>query len=177
MIRINLLTERRKKKAFPLLTIIIPGAVITGLTFIVLLVFGFYLNSNVSEMRSNKAIKDKKVAELKEALKQVENYEKDNEAFKEKNSTIERLKSRQTMPVRLLDEVSAMLPNGVWLTRLTEKDGVVSILGYAFTNSDLVNYVQNLKGSKYLMDVVLLESKQKDIQKFSVYEFKLTFKI
>ena len=70
-----------------------------------------------------------------------------------------------------------MLPKGVWLTNLTDRLGSVSIEGYAFTNSDLVAYVQNLKNSKYFTNVTLIESRQDEIEEFSIYKFKLTFKI
>ncbi|MBI4698984.1 MAG: PilN domain-containing protein [Nitrospirae bacterium] len=73
--------------------------------------------------------------------------------------------------------MSAQLPSGIWLTALTEKSGMVNISGYTFSNADLVNYVQNLKSSKYLMDVSLLESKQVEVGGASLYQFKLTLRV
>jgi type IV pilus assembly protein PilN len=177
MIRINLLPTRRKKKILPFLNILIPGAIIIGVVILTLVIFTFYLNSKISAMQSEKATKEKRLSELKIALKEVENYERDNKAFKEKSRIIELLQKNQSVPLRLLDEVSERLPKGVWLTTLTDKEGIISIEGYAFTNSDLVSYVQNLKGSKYFMDVTLLESRQTTLEDFSIYKFKLTFRI
>ena len=90
---------------------------------------------------------------------------------------IERLKKNQIVPLRLLDEVSEMLPKGVWLNDLQDKGGLVSIEGYAFSNSDLVSYVQNLKGSEYLTNVMLVESRQAVLGEISIYKFKLTFRV
>ena len=81
------------------------------------------------------------------------------------------------MPLRLLDEVSELMPKGVWLTKLADKGGLINAEGYAFTNSDLVGYVQNLKGSRYLSDVMLVESRQADLGEYAVYKYKMTFKI
>ena len=114
---------------------------------------------------------------LKSKLIEVRNYEKDNEEFRNKTNITEQLKKNQIVPLRLLDEVSEMLPKGVWLTELTDQGSVVSIQGYAHTNYDLVTYVQNLKGSKYLENVSLIESRQTDVEKFTIYKFKLTFKV
>ncbi len=175
MIRINLLKERRLKKAMPLQAVIIPGAIITVITIIVLGVFTFYLNSNISTLKADKAQKEKRLAELKDAIKQVESFEKDNEEYRQKSMTIERLQSRQIMPLRLLDEVSARLPKGVWLESLEDKGGSINISGIAFTNPNIVDYVQNLKGSEHLTGVTLLESRLKEVEGYSLYEFKLSF--
>ncbi len=177
MIRINLLPEMRKKKPLVSPTIFVPGAVITGVTILVLVIFTFHLNSTLSALQTDKTIKEKRLSELQADLKEVENYERDNEAFREKNRIIEQLKKNQSVPLRLLDEVSKRLPKGVWLTSLTDRKGNVNINGYAFTNTDLVRYVQNLKGSTYIKDVLLVESRQTTLENFSIYKFKLTFRI
>ncbi len=177
MIRINLLPVKRKKKAQPLPPFFIQGAIILGVIILVLGILTFHLGGKVSDMKNEKAAKEQKLVKLKEQLKEVENYERDNEAYKEKNKIIERLKKNQNVPLRLLDEVSARLPKGVWLTALTDKSGDIDIKGYAFTNSDLVSYVQNLKGSKYLTDVELLESRKATLGDVSTYQFRLTFRI
>jgi type IV pilus assembly protein PilN len=177
MIKINLLIEKRKKKAPKLSISFISGAAILVITVLILGVFTFHLTSKVSNMKNEETAKVKRLSELKVLLKEVENYERDNESYKKKNMVIEQLKKNQNVPMRLLDEVSAQLPQGVWLSSLTDREGGVNITGYAFTNSDLVGYVQNLKGSKYLIDVTLLESRQTTLGNVSLYQFKLTFRV
>lgn len=175
MIRINLLPGKKKP-------LILPPALIYGtIAFIVFIiaavVFSVYLSNKVSAMQNDIQVKEKRINELKAQLKEVENYEKDNEEFRKKTKIIEQLKSNQVAPLRLLDEVSEMLPKGVWLIHLAEKGGLVNIEGYAHSNYDLVGYVQNLKGSKYLSDVMLVESKRVEVEGVSVYNFKLTLKV
>jgi type IV pilus assembly protein PilN len=177
MIRINLLKERRVKKAMPLQAIIIPGAIITVITLVILGVYTFTLTSNISTLKADKAQKQKRLDEIKDAIKQVESFERDNELYRQMNSTIERLKSRQVLPLRLLDEVSARLPQGVWLESLKEKGGTIDLKGIAFTNPNIVDYVQSLKNSKYITGVTLLESKMKSVEDYTLYEFKLSFRM
>ncbi|HDK16995.1 MAG TPA: hypothetical protein ENG75_03515 [Nitrospirae bacterium] len=81
------------------------------------------------------------------------------------------------MPLRLLDEVSTQLPRGVWLTALSHSGTKINVSGFAFSNYELVNYVQKLKGSKYLSEVALVESRKEAIGDISVYKFILTFDI
>ncbi|MBI4687063.1 MAG: PilN domain-containing protein [Nitrospirae bacterium] len=178
MIRINLLhVERKKKKAKKLPAEVMTGIAAFAVTVIAALFFTFYLTSKISDMKAEKASKEQRLEELKAMIKEVENYERDNKIFEEKTKIIEQLRKNQGIPLRMLDEVSALLPKGVWLTALIESGGNTTLEGYAFTNADLVGYVDNLKGSKYLQEVTLIESKSAVVENVSLYQFKLTFKV
>jgi len=176
MIKINLLPTKKKK------TLILPrpfiyGIVATIVLLVVVIMLTFYLNKQITTMKNNLFAKEQRLKQLQAKLIEVQNYERDNQEFRQKTKIIEQLKKNQAAPLILLDEVSDKLPNGVWLTKLEDEGGTVSIEGFAFTNSDLVRYVQNLKNSKYLSEVMLIESRQTDLEGFSIYKFNLTFKI
>ena len=175
MIRINLLPSSKK----PLM---LPPTLMYGIAALVILMAvlvggGFYLGKQVSALQADISAKEQKMKELQAALVEVKNYERNNKEFRDKTMIIERLKKNQIIPLRVLDEVSEMLPKGVWLNEMQDKGGLVSIAGYAFSNSDLVSYVQNLKGSEYFTDVMLVESRQTEIGEISIYKFKLTFRV
>lgn len=155
MIRINLLPSK-KKRAFALPPVFIYGIAAMVIVILAVIAGTFFLNKQISSKQADISAKEQKLKKLQAALEEVKNYEKDNKDYKAKNNIIEQLKKNQIVPLRLLDEVSEMLPKGLWLTSLTDKGGFVSIEGFAFTNSDLVSYVQNLKGSKYLTEVMLV---------------------
>jgi Tfp pilus assembly protein PilN len=176
MIKINLLPTK-KKKSLVLPRPFIYGIIASILLLIIMVVVTFYLNKQIATMKTNVFAKEQRLKQLKAKLVEVQNYEKDNQEFREKTRIIEQLKKNQVIPLILLDEVSERLPKGVWLTQLEDEGGTVSIQGFAFTNSDLVSYVQNLKNSKYLSEVMLIESRQTDLEGFSIYKFNLTFKI
>ncbi|UCH80438.1 MAG: PilN domain-containing protein [Nitrospiraceae bacterium] len=176
MIRINLLPSGKKKP------LVLPPSILYGIlaaliSIIFIIGFSFYLSKQVSAKEQEIAVKEQKLKSLQAKLTEVQNYEKNNKEVREKTEIIEQLKKKQIVPLRLLDEVSEMLPKGVWLTNLTDRLGAVSMEGYAFTNSDLVTYVQNLKNSKYFTNVMLIESRQAEVGDFSIYKFKLTFNI
>jgi type IV pilus assembly protein PilN len=177
MIRINLLPEKRKKKPLRIYTYLIRGAVILVLTILVLGIFTFRLTGKIADLKEEKVIKEKKLSELKVLLKEVENYERDNQSYREKSEIIKRLKNNQHLPLRLLDEVSIHLPKGVWLSSLGDSGGTVGLTGFAFTNVDLVSYVQNLKSSAYFQDVQLIESRQAEFGGVSLYTFSLSFRM
>jgi Tfp pilus assembly protein PilN len=176
MIRVNLLPSGKKKR------VIIPTSLVYGvLSTVVLIVIiaGMiaYMNRQVSSIKKDITRKEQKLNQMRVVLQKVKNYERDNQEFRDKAKIIEQLKRNQVVPLRLLDEVSELMPKGVWLTKLADKGGLISIEGYAFTNSDLVGYVQNLKGSRHLSDVMLVESRQAELGGYTIYKYKMTFNI
>jgi Tfp pilus assembly protein PilN len=159
---------------------ILYGAIATVFLIVIMIAITLFLNKKISTVQDDITLKDKKLTELKVKLKEVQNYEKNNEEVRQKTQIIEQLKKKQIIPLLLLDEVSQRLPKGpkgVWLMKITDKGGRVSVEGYAYTNSDLVTYVQNLKQSKHFTDVTLVESRQDKIDAYAIYKFKMTFKI
>ena len=75
----------------------------------------------------------------------MEDFEKRNADFQKRKEIIEQLGKNKTLPVKILDEVSRLLPPGVWLTSMDVVGDKVNLSCTAFTNTDVVNYVDNLK--------------------------------
>jgi len=59
-----------------------------------------------------------RLKEIKEKVKEVENYERDKKTYEEKIAIIQNLKKSQRGPVHVIDEISRMLPDRVWLVSL-----------------------------------------------------------
>lgn len=177
MIRINLLPVARKKKTKALPAVIISTTFVAVFTTAVLVFLFFYFNSKLQEANARFNANEQKKTELRKTIKEVEDLEKLNKTFEERNRIIEQLRKNQNIPVMVLDEISRNLPNGVWLQAMTVSGDSVNLDGYAFTNSDVVAYVNNMKNSKVFSDIFLQESKQTEIEKVSMYQFKLTFRV
>lgn len=178
MIKINLLpVKKKKKKAKP-----IPGFIVGGLGALILvaLVMGYlfyFFNTRLEDRKRKIAENDRILAELATKIKAVEDFEQKNAAFKRQKELIEQLSKNRLTPVMVLDEISAQLPPGVWLTNLSVTGNTITMACTAFNNTDVVNYVTNLKSSKLFTDANLQESVQATIDGFSVYNFRLTFKV
>jgi len=179
MIRVNLLPIKRKKKAKPLPTLVIATTLITVLVICALAYLFYYYNSTLQGTKNRFESNKERIAALKEKIKEVDNFEKLNKTIEDKTKIIEQLRKNQSIPVMMLDEISRNLPKGVWLSSMTVtgSGSNVDIEGYAFTNADVVAYVDNLKSSKLLTDIYLQESKQAEIEKIPLYQFKMTFKV
>ncbi|MBF0537834.1 MAG: PilN domain-containing protein [Nitrospirae bacterium] len=184
MIRINLLPTdkkpRRKKKAaareFPTLII---GLIASLVISLVAAGGGFYLlNKKINELTSNKTQKTAKLETLKKQIKEVDEMEKKIKQVDDNKKVIEELRANQSLPVKVIDELSRVLPENVWLKMLTLNGSNLSVEGVAMTNDDVVVFVNNFKQSKLFKDTYLVKSLEvaekgeKDVVK--VYSFGIT---
>jgi len=177
MIKVNLLPGKRKKKAKPLPTFLLSIIAVTVGTLLVMAYLVFFFNSRLSARKEQFASNEKKIAELKEKIKAVEDFEQRNKTFKQRNEIIEQLSKNKSLPVKILDEISSLLPTGIWLQTMTVTGETINLEGAGFTNPEIVSFVDNIKNSKMFTEVYLQESKSADIEKIPAYKFKLTFKI
>lgn len=177
MIRINLLPVKRKKKPKPLPSFVVTATFITLLVIFILGYLFYYYNSRLAEAKSRFETNKQKIEELKKRIKEVDDFEKLNKVIEERNKVIEQLRKNQNIPVIMLDELSKGLPKGVWLHSMALAGNSLTIDGYGFTNTDVVAYVDNLKNSKFFTEINLQESKQVEIEKIPLYQFKITMKV
>jgi len=177
MIKINLLPTKKKppKKVIDLQQQLIFAALILVLLG---LGMGYYWKTQqnrIKMLEKQKAEAEARIITQDNMLKEVKNVEEEKKKVFEKIEIIEKLKKNQVGPVMLLDVVSTALPKGVSITSLTEISNKVSIDGDAFTNDDVVRFIDHLKASLLLKDVMLLETNQTTQDKIDIYKYKLEF--
>lgn len=181
MIKINLLPTQKARKTYTIKVGIKPNiSLFIGALITIFLLEGFtwyWINSKIAFLTKEKQTLDQKLKEIKEKVKEVENYEKDKKVYKERIAIIQNLKKNQKGPVHMLDELSRMLPEKVWLVSVKDTGKDISITGSGVTNDDIVKYINNLKASKLFRNVQLLESRQIIDSGIPIYSFNLTFSL
>jgi len=177
MIKINLLSipkARKAKKQMEIQYELILAGVLIGIVVVACTYFWYLMNSRIDRLRNEKTKANAELTVLKEKVKEVENYESNKKVLEEKNRIIEQLKKNQGAPVRLLDELSkSMEPLKIWLTTVKEEDSHVEVDGKAVTNADIVQFINNLKNTKFFSDIQLIESRQAIELNVPIYNFKL----
>ena len=154
MIRINLLTverERAKKK----ITFQVGQKLTIGCSIIVLLAglfIGWRYWSLTRESRrldAEIAAAQQETTRLHGILQQVEQFEQRRAQLQERVGLIEQLRTGQTGPVHMLDQISRSLPSMLWLTQLKQTGNDVVIDGHCTSLTDLSDFVANLESSGY----------------------------
>lgn len=176
MIRINLLPAQKARKIRKRLEVRSRVIFITlFFSFEVLLFAVLWLRYDwtITRLEAEKTQKSAEMERLAALVKEVENLEQLKKSVQQKIGVIERLRKNQGGPVHLLDEVSRSLPDRVWLTSLAHRGGNVDLEGKALTNSEIVEFVDNLKHSPYFRDIQLLESHKASEGVVPIYIFRL----
>ena len=65
------------------------------------------------------------------------------------------LKANQTGPVMLLDQISRLLTDSIWLTGIEADSDSVTIRGGALSEVGVADFVENLEDARFFDDVVL----------------------
>lgn len=177
MIKINLLPTKKKppKKVIDLQQQVLLGLLIIVLVLIAMGYSWKIQKDRINSLEQDKIVADRRTKEQDTILKEVKNVEEERRKVSEKIEVIEKLKKNQQGPVHLLDEISKALPVGVNLSMMNESNNNINLEGEAFTNDDVVRFVENLKSSPLLSDVMLLETSQIKREGYDLYKYKLQF--
>ena len=87
---------------------------------------------------------------LRSVLDQVQQVETRRAQLQQRVALIEQLRQGQGEPVRILDEVSRALPDGLWLTEISQEARTLTIQGRSTTLTALSDFIGNLEVSGVL---------------------------
>ncbi|MGQ0666538.1 MAG: PilN domain-containing protein [Nitrospiraceae bacterium] len=181
MIRINLLSGPKTRQAKPQYDV--RAQVLLGVGIILVTLAGCWwysasLENEIEAQQEEKQQKEKQLAQLKEQVKQVQDFEQKKKLLEDKNRIIDQLERSRMGPVKVLDHVSQSLePLKVWLTRLGVSSDTIELEGKALTNDDVVEFVNNLRRTDYFSGINLQESKATIENKLNVFQFRLAFRL
>lgn len=155
MIKINLVSEGRKpivaRKAkealgvgdLPLGELLLYTFVLLG----ILMIAGYWwhLKGVIKDRDAAIAEAQREVDELALVLKEVEDFKVKKAELEHKIAVIERLKANQSGPVRIMDLVSAALPDLLWLDNMSLRGSSVDLRGQAFNTNQIATFLESLK--------------------------------
>jgi type IV pilus assembly protein PilN len=178
MIRINLLSGPRQRQAKPQWDVraeLLAGAGVLLVTLAGCWWYADALDTELITLQTQKAEKEKHVAQLKEQVKQVDDFEKKKKLLEDKNQVIDQLEKSRSGPVRTLDYISQSLdPLKVWLVGLDVAGNKIELDGRALSNDDVVDFWNNLRRTDFFTNIVLKETKSAADNKINIYHFRLT---
>ncbi len=173
MIRINLLPVRAAQKKEKLRSLVSIFFLCIVMVFIGCGALYVQKGSAIGSVKKEVAQIDQKNKDLRKKIGQVKDFEKKKKDLEQKLSTLQSLKAGKSGPVHLLDELSASLPDQLWLTKFTEAGGSIKILGIADSEKTVAEFMRNLEASPYYKNIELSVTEQtksdgKKMQKFTL---------
>lgn len=179
MIRINLLAverDRTKRRAG-----VAVSQKVTMACGLILLAVGGLIGWQFYAIRQDSARLDEELAaarqeisRLSSVLERVKEFDQRRAQLQQRVALIEQLRKGQLGPVRMLDQVSLALPDGLWLTELRQEQANIIIQGRSSTLTALSDFVANLESSGYFTPPVeIIDSQLESQDKGEFVRFEL----
>lgn len=99
------------------------------------------------------------IATLDKRIKEIQQLDEEKERLLARMQIIQRLQSSRPEIVHLFDELVTTLPEGVYYTRIQQKERTLNIQGVAQSNARVSSLMRQLDASDYLQNPALLEIK------------------
>lgn len=134
--------------------------VILGLVVALIFFQGFTAHQTRNSLDREISDLQQEKARLQAIIAQVEEYQRKLALLEEKERLIQKLKNEREGPVRMLDGLSAQLPDFVWLTSLNQNATNVTIDGMAASYVSIADYIRKLEDSDHFSNVELIDARQ-----------------
>src|SRR3954469_21796621 len=162
MPRINLLPwrdEERKERKLKFGVALGAAAIGACLTAFV----GYLIiDSMVSAQEArNEKLRDE-ISELDKQIEKINSLEADKARFIARMEVIEKLQRSRPEIVHIFDEIAKQLPDGVYLTAITQQGRRLKFEGVAQSSTRVSNFMRNIDGNPYLTkpDLEVVENKR-----------------
>jgi type IV pilus assembly protein PilN len=189
MTRINLLPHREMRREKRKREFVLAAAMCAAIGAAVVFAGGVVIDQMIANQNdrnqliqtANKKL-DAEIAEIKDLKEQIN-------ALKARQKAVEDLQSDRTIPVHLFTELVRLMPEGVFVQKLSQQGMNVTMAGYAQSNERVAELYQNLADrSDWLQKPQLLETKEVALKEEAsgqkgpqevrrVYEFNLNVAI
>lgn len=164
---LNLLKKgRHEKQKTPLVLTVILIILILAMTSLYVIAPLRFEKKRLQEMSAQ-------IESRKEEVRKVEALKKEAESLQSEIASITGFKEGRAMTLDILKELTSILPNTVWLTRVKVTETTVDIEGYAKSASELL---PKLESSKYFRKLEFASPTFKDI-KMSADRFVIKMEI
>ena len=160
MIEINLLPVRAARKQESLRFQI----TIFALVFVFVFLGLFFVNGSLVK-RDKKLDKEKdlvkaRIAELEAKVGEIEQLKKERAKLEQKLAVIGDLDKGRLRASSILDELSQLIPEKMWIEALDKSGKTIKLAGVALDNETIANFMDELGRSKKFTDIDLEVTEQ-----------------
>lgn len=147
---------------------------------IIAVVIVFLINYYAVHLKNNQTLRNEmmrlEITRFDEQIKEIKTLKQVREGLISRMSIVQNLQSTRTLMVHLFDELIKVMPQGVYVTKLERQNDVVSVWGYAESNTNISLLMRSIENNAWIQSPVLTEIKKMDEKKQAAdNEFKLSF--
>jgi len=151
-----------------------------AITLLLLLLLHINISSRIDYQNERNQYILTEIASLDSKIKEIQDLEIKRKRLLSKMEVIQELQASRPEIVHLFDELGRTIPEGLYLTDMTQADKNLTVNGVAQSNARISAYMRNLESSAWLKDPILniIETKveSKDNRKERQSRFTLQIK-
>ena len=165
MTQINLLPWREKKREQEkkLFTTMLLAAAL-GAAILVILVNAYVLTL-ISKQKDRNQLLQKEISTLDQQIKEINTIKQNKKSLIAKMTIVQNIQSGRVLMVHMFDELTKVVPAGVYVTKLERNKDVITLWGYSESNTNISLLMNNIDKNKWIHNPVLAEIKKKDAEK------------
>ncbi|WP_457572289.1 PilN domain-containing protein [Desulfovulcanus sp.] len=174
MIKINLLPQSKRVKV----SNVGKEAILFFLGVMVLLVgvlgTNYWLQARIEKFQALEREKQAEKASLFIKVARVNKLKKELESVQTKIKIIKEIRQTQNFPIHYIDELISNLPESkIWFESFNlDKEGRINLRGVALDNQIFAYYVQKLRSSPYIKEVITQRTSRRKILTYDLVEFQ-----
>ena len=152
MAHINLLPwrqERRAEQQRQLLTITGLSAV---LTVLIVVAVHLEISRQISSQHKRNQYVQAEIQKVETKLTEIRSLGKDKQQLLDRMKIIQQLQQNRPEIVHLFDEIARQMPEGVYLTQLTQSGKALKLEGVAQSNARVSAFMRNISASDWMAD-------------------------
>lgn len=177
MIRINLLPHRAEKRrerkrefvVFSVLVLVLGAAIAYFVHTLIV--------SAIDAQDARNTIFKNEIKNLDTEIAEIKNLREQIDALLARKQVIESLQNNRSQSVHLMNELIRNVPDGVYLKSIKQTGQMITLAGYAQSNSRVSHLMRNLDQSPFLERPGLIEVKSASLDNRRLSEFSLNISI
>ena len=150
MPRINLLPWRESLKKEREIRFGIITGISVGIMALIWLGIHFYIASAISYQESRNNYLSEQIKEAEAKIAEIKELEQKKERLIERMSVIQELEKSRPQVVHLFDELVKQVPQGVYFTKMEQKDNKITLEGVAQSDARVSSLMSNIEVSPWL---------------------------
>jgi len=176
-VRINLLPHREERRKRGRQHFSVLGGLTAALGAVVVGAGYLYIAGLISTQDERNAFLKSEIAKLDKEIAEIKKLKDEIGALLARKQIIETLQADRAQTVYLLDQMVRQMPEGVYLSSLTQRGLGVNVKGYAQSNARVSTLMRNIESSPWLADPKLVEIKASTVGKKRLSEFTMNLQL
>ncbi|MCF8179631.1 MAG: PilN domain-containing protein [Sulfuritalea sp.] len=177
MIRINLLPHREEKRKARRQQFYVLLGLVSVLAAVIWFLGFSYINREIDVQNEKNEFLKKEIASLDKEISEIRKIQAQTNALLARKRVIEALQANRTEMVHLFNELAKQVPEGIYLSTLTQTGQVIAVSGYAQSNARITTLMNNLDDSPLLEHSTLIETKAATVANKRLNAFSITTRI